>query len=112
MNVQSIERKPAGFDQREFGVCGILTAHFTPGKGATSNSLETEFRAFVAGEQTEKSIKLKNTPLTINAAIDYEDIPGFQKGRPVEIRIAISVSEKEENALNARDHVAAGTTQA
>jgi hypothetical protein len=108
MNVESIERKPAGYDQREFAVCVIMTAYFTPGQGATSNSLETKFHAF-PGEPTEKSIKLKNTGLIINAAIDYEEAFGSQKVRFDELRIALSVSKEEENALNAQDHVTAET---
>jgi hypothetical protein len=108
MKVESIERKPVGYDQREFAVCGIMTAHFTPGKGATSNSLETEFRAFFPGDPTEKSIKLKDTGLNINAGIQYETAHGAHDV-PDELRIALSISKKEENALNADDHVRAGT---
>jgi hypothetical protein len=110
MNVQSIERKPVGYDQRQFAVCGIMTAYSIPHKRVfMSNDLEIQFRALVGDEPTERSIKLKNTPLTINAAIEYEYVHGSQKGTPVEVRIAMSVSEKEENARYANDHVTAGT---
>jgi hypothetical protein len=109
MKVDSIERKPVGYDQREFAVCGITTAYSIPSKRVfMSNELETQFLAF-PGEPTEKSIKLKDTGLHINAGIDYEDAFGSQGVKFDELRIALSVSKEEENALNADDHVTAGT---
>ena len=102
MNVQSIERKPPGYDQREFVVCDILTSHFNPSKRiATSNHLERQFRAFFAGERTEKSIKLEGTDRAINAAFSYEDLNGSQEGKPHRLMIAIVLSDEEENALDA-----------
>lgn len=102
MNVKSIERKPPGYDQRPFAVCNILTSHFNPSKRiATSNNLERQFRAFFAGERTEKSIKLEGTDRTINAAFSYDDLNGSQEGKPHRLRIAIVLSDKEENALDA-----------
>jgi hypothetical protein len=110
MNVESIEPKPVGYDQRQFAVCGIMTSYAIRHKRVfTSRSLDTQFRVFFAGEPTEKSIRLKNTGLIINTEIDYEDARGFREGRPFELRIGISVSEKEENALDAGDNATAGT---
>lgn len=102
MNVQSIERKPPDYDQRQFAVCNILTSHFNPSKRiATSKHLERQFRAFFAGERTEKSIKLEGTDRTINAAFSYDDLNGSQEGKPHRLRIAIVLSDEEENALDA-----------
>lgn len=110
LNVQSIERKPAGYDQRLFAVCGIYTSYYDLRKNfKTSQFLEAEFRALFAGEETKKSVKLSGTGRIINAALDYTDFSGWREGNPVTLMIAISLSDKEEYAIEADGGVTAVT---
>ena len=109
MTVRSIERKPVGYDQQKFAVCGIYTSHYTPRGSPTSNYLEAQFRVMFTGEPTKKAIKLSGTGRTINAALDYSDSKGARNGKPVGLAIAIVLSDKEENALEAKGRVEATT---
>lgn len=109
MKVSSIERKPAGYGRQPVGVCSILTSYFNPREGApTSNFLLAEFRAPVDKEPTEKSFKLPETGLIINVAVDYAHSSG-EDFKPEQIGMAMSVSDKEENAMYASDNVLVGT---
>jgi hypothetical protein len=58
---------------------------------------------------TEKSFKHSATGLIINAAVDYTDLNTGGTRIPSTIRIALSVSEKEQNAFEAADIAEAGT---
>jgi hypothetical protein len=110
MNVRSIERKPVGYDQRQFAVCGIYTSYRDPRRNLRTGSyLEAQFRVLFAGEPTKKSIELSDTGRTINAALDYAGSKGSREGKPVVLEIGIIVSDKEENAVDAHDSVKART---
>ena len=109
LNVQSIERKPAGYDQRQFVVCRINTSEwYRRERYGSSNSILAEFRAPVGEEATKKSFKHPKSGLIVNAAVEY--LYKFPlKSRPFEIRIALSISKTEEDAFYVLDNAVAGT---
>jgi len=109
LKVNSIERKPAGYDQRQFNFCRINTSEwYRRERYGSSNSLLAEFAAPVGEDATKKSFKHPKSGLIINAAVEY--IYKFpQKRRPLEIRIALSISKTEEDAFDVLDNAVAGT---
>lgn len=111
LNVQSIESKPAGY---QFVVCQILTSEwYLKQRYGTSNFNHAEFRALVGEDEIQRSFKHAKSGLIINAGVQFEyDIFAKRKKspRPDEIRIALSASNKEEDALHASsDNAVAGT---
>ena len=107
--VQSIERKPANYDHRQFDVCRINTSEwYRRERYGSSNSLLAEFRAPVGEEATKKSFKHPKSGLIVNAAVEY--LYKFPlKSRPLKIRIALSISKTEEDAFDVLDNAVAGT---
>jgi hypothetical protein len=110
LNVQSIESKPAGYDRRHFVVCRINTSewYLKPGYGS-SKVLHAEFRSPVNEDETLKSFKHAKSGLIINAGVQYLYATHTKPPRPYEIRIALSASNKEEDALQTSDNAVAGT---
>ncbi len=109
LNVQSIESKPAGYDQREFVVCRINTSEwYVKARYGTSNSEHAEFRSPVNEDETLRSFKHAKSGLIINAGVQYLH-SGYTKQRFHGIRIALSISNKEEDALYTSDNAVAGT---
>lgn len=110
LKVSSIERRTAAYAQRRFEVCSIMTAEFNQRQRyGTSNSLLTEFLAIVGDEKTEKSVKHPASGLIVNAAVEYLDLNPAGARIPPKIRIALSVSNEEQDALDAADKAEAGT---
>ena len=110
LKVRSIERRSAAYARRRFDVCSIVTSELNNRQRyATSNSLLTEFLAIVGDEATESSFKHSATGLIINAAVEYIDLNTGRTRIPAKIRIALSVSDKKENAFDATDKAEAGT---
>lgn len=109
LKVQSIERKPANYDHRQFDVCRINTSErYRRERYGSSNSLLAEFSAPVGEEATKKSFKHPKSGLMVNAAVEY--LYKFPvKSRPLEIRIALSISKTEEDAFYVLDNAVAGT---
>ena len=111
LNVRSIERRSAAYARRRFDVCSIVTSESNQRQRyATSNSLLTEFLAIVGDEATDRSFKHRATGLIINAAVEYMDLNTGRTHIPSKIRIALSVSDKEEDAFDAKDKAEAGTS--
>ncbi len=111
LKVHSIERRSAAYARRRFHVCSIFTSEFNQRQRyATSNSMLTQFLAIVGDETTEESFKHSATGLIINAAVDYTDLNTGGTRIPSTIRIALSVSEKEQDAFEAADIEEAGTS--
>ncbi|HZI59176.1 MAG TPA: DUF4431 domain-containing protein [Pyrinomonadaceae bacterium] len=110
LNVQSIESKPAGYDQREFVVCRVNTSEWNVKAGYGTSLFErAEFRSPVNEDETLKSFKHAKSGLIINAGVQYLYRTQTKPPRPDEIRIALSVSNKEEDALHTSDNAVAGT---
>jgi hypothetical protein len=111
MNVGSIERKPLGYDQRQFDVCRINTSEwYIRERYGTSNTELIDFRAPVSEDATRKSFKHAKSGLIVNVAVQYDYDTHTPKSRPLEIRIALSLSKTEEDdAFEVRDNVVAGT---
>lgn len=110
LKVRSIERKPAGYDQRQFVVCRINTSewYLTPGYGSSIFN-HAEFRSAVGEDEVLRSFKHAKSGLIINAGVQFIYVTHTKSRRPHEIRIALSVSSKEEDALHALDNAVAGT---
>jgi hypothetical protein len=110
LKVRSIARRSATYTQRRFDVCSIVTSGLNRRQRyATSNSLLTEFLAIVGDERTERSFKHSATGLIINAAVEYMGLNGPTR-IPSKKRIALSVSDKEQDAFDAADNAEAGTS--
>jgi hypothetical protein len=113
LKVQSIERRSAAYARRRFHVCSIFTSGFNHRQRyTTSNSLLAQFLAIVGDERTEKSFKHSATGLIINAAVDYTDLNTGRTRTRSKMRIALSVSEKEQDAFEAAGISEAGTSYA
>lgn len=107
LNVRSIERRSAAYERRRFDVCSIVTsAFYHPPNYPTSNSMLAEFLAIVGDETTEKSFKHAASGLIVNTAVQYVDL---NTRFPAKLRIALSISNKEEDAFEATDKAEAGT---
>ena len=110
MNVQSIEGKPVGYDQREFDVCHInMSQWYRNARYGSSNSMLAEFRAPIGEDEVLKSFKHRQSGLIVNAGVQYLYDLGTSKSRPLQIRIALSISKTEEDALHVLDNAVAGT---
>lgn len=110
LKVSSIERRSAAYAQRRFDVCSITTSQFNERlRYGTSNSLLTEFLAIVGDEKTEKSFKHPASGLIVNAAVEYLDLNPPGTRIPPKIRIALSVSNEEQDAFDGTDNAEAGT---
>ena len=110
LKVRSIERRSVAYAQRRIDICSIVTSELNRRQRyATSNSMLTEFVAIVGDEKTERSFKHPESGLTVNAAVEYVDLDTRQPRIPAKIRIALSVSNEEEDALDAADKAEAGT---
>ena len=110
LNVQSIESKPAGYDQRQFDVCRINTSEwYVKERYGSSNFLHAEFRAPVGEDEILKSFRHAKSGLIINAGVQYLYDTDGKPPRPREIRIALSTSKKEEDALHTSDNAVAGS---
>jgi hypothetical protein len=110
MNVQSIEGKPVGYDQRPFDVCHInMSEWYRSARYGTSNSMLAEFRAPIGEDEVLKSFKHRKSGLIVNAGVQYFYDTVTPKSRPREIRIALSISKTEEDALDVLDNAVAGT---
>lgn len=101
----------AAYARRRFDVCSIVTSELSHRQRyATSNSLLTEFLAIVGDETTNRSFKHSATGLIINTAVEYVDLNTGRTRIPSKIRIALSVSDKEQDAFDAADNAEAGTS--
>jgi hypothetical protein len=111
MNVQSIEAKPIGYDQREFDICRINTSEWYRREGYGSSNTElVDFRAPVGEDATRKSFKHAKSGLIINVGVEHEFDFMSSKRRPLQIRIALAVSKtEEEDAFEVVDNAEAGT---
>jgi hypothetical protein len=110
MNVQSIEGKPVGYDQRPFDVCRInMSEWYRSARYGSSNSMLAEFRAPIGEDEVLKSFKHRKSALIVNAGVQYLYDTVTPKSRPREIRIALSISKTEEDALDVLDNAVAGT---
>jgi Domain of unknown function (DUF4431) len=109
LKVRSIERRTAAYARRRFDVCSIMTYELNRRQSfATSKSLLNEFLAIVGDEKTERSFKHSATGLIINAAVEYMDL-NTGRTRIPSIRIALSVSDTEQDAFDSADKAEAGT---
>jgi hypothetical protein len=97
--------------QQKFDVCTITTSTWDSAKHqGTSNTLLTKFRVPVATEITNEAFRHEESGLIVNAGIEYLDFSdGPKPGQPQRIRIALSVSDREQSALDETDGVEAGT---
>ena len=69
-----------------------------------------EFRAPIGEDEVLKSFKHRKSGMIVNAGVQYlYDIFTAKKSRPHEIRIAVSISKTEEDALHVLDNAVAGT---
>lgn len=110
MNVQSIEGKPVGYDRRQFDVCTINMSEWYRSAGyGSSNSMLAEFRAPIGEDEVLKSFKHRKSGMIVNAAVQYIYPIFTSKSRPSQIRIALSISKTEEDALHVLDNAEAGT---
>ena len=110
MNVQSIEGKPVGYDQQQFDVCHInMSEWYRSARYGSSNSMLAEFRAPIGEDEVLKSFKHRQSGLIVNAGVQYLYDVTTSKSRPREIRIALSISKTEEDALHVLDNAVAGT---
>lgn len=110
LKVQSIERKPVGYDQRQLVVCRINTSEwYLKPRYGSSMSLHSEFLFPVGEDEVLRSFKHAKSGLIINAGVQFKYVTHTKPARPHEIRIAISVSNKEEDALHTSDNAVAGT---
>ena len=110
LNVQSIEKKPAGYDQREFVVCRINTSEwYVKARYGTSIFHHAEFRSPVNEDENLRSFKHAKSGLIINAGVQFLYRTNTKPQGPDEIRIALSASNKEEDALHTSDNAVAGT---
>jgi hypothetical protein len=111
LKVRSIERQSAESARRRFDVCSIMTSEVNHRQRyATSNSLLTQFLGIVGNETTRKSFKDSATGLIINAAVEYQDVKNGRTFIRSTIRIALSVTDEEQDAFDAVDSAQAGTS--
>lgn len=111
LKVRSIERQSAAFARRRFDVCSIVTSELDRRERyATSNSLLTQLLAIVGDETTTKSFKDSATGLIVNAAVKFQDVKNGPTLIRSTIRIALSVTHEEQDAFEAVDSAAAGTS--
>lgn len=108
LSVRSIELRPIGYGRQRFDVCQIVTSSANPQKRQfSSNEMLTEFRAIVGEETTDKSFKHAQTGLIISAGVQYR--PPGAASAPDQMRIGISISNKEEDVFDITDSAVAGT---
>ena len=108
LNVRSIELRPISYGRQRFDVCHIVTSSANLQKHQfSSDELLTEFRAIVGEETTDKSFKHAPTGLIISAGVQYR--PAGAASAPDQVRIGISISNKEEDVFDVRDSAIAGT---
>jgi hypothetical protein len=108
LQVNSLERKPAGYGQQPFDVCQITTSGWNLRKPqGTSNSLLAEFGVPAGLEATNKSLKHPESGLIINTGV--ERFINHRKGQPGLIRIAISVAATEQDPFDVVDSAVAST---
>lgn len=63
------------------------------------------------GDTTTKTFKFDNydAGLIVSVGVEYGDFPAVEKGKPIEIRLELTVSDKEQKAFHVPDTAVAGT---
>ena len=92
-------------------VCRVSTHWWSRAEGIGSgNHLLGQFHPTKFDEQTIKSFRHPDSGLIVNVGVEYGDFGAASEGKPIEIRIALAVSNKEENAFDVTENAVAGTT--
>ena len=100
----------AAYAQTKSDVCRVNTSWWSRAENLGSgNMLLGEFRSPVGDETKEKSFKHESTGFIVNVAVKDGDFEAASKGKPTEVRIALSVSSKVEDAFDIIDNAVAGT---
>ncbi|HLM59678.1 MAG TPA: hypothetical protein VK308_02630 [Pyrinomonadaceae bacterium] len=68
------------------------------------------FQPVAFDNETTKHFKHEQSGLIVSVGVEYGDFRAAEKGKPIAIRGAIAVSDKEQDALSSVDGVAARTT--
>jgi hypothetical protein len=95
--------------QNRFDICRVSTSWWSAAMGGGSGNLILgEFQATVGDVPTIKSFRQKGSGLVVNVGIKYEYYASYGS-KPYAIKLALAVSQKEEDVFEFLDNAVAGT---
>ncbi len=99
------------YGQRQTDVCRLTVSVWNQReRKGTSKELLQEFKISVRDEAIKRSFRYPELPLMINVGVEYLGLVTNRTGKPDRIRIAISISDEEEDAFDVIDNAVAGTS--
>jgi hypothetical protein len=69
-----------------------------------------EFHPTTFQDETLKTFKDDKTGMFVGIKVEYGDFRAAEKGKPIEIKLSISVSDKEQDALGFSEGISSQTT--
>ena len=88
---------------------GIIALGAVPSTDKTPY-ISGEFRPTTFQDETLKTFKDNKTEMFVGINIEYGDFRAAEKGKPTSIKLSISVSDKEQDALRFSEGISSETT--